>query len=175
MNWDKTEEELGNFELFRSVVAALRAENGCPWDRAQTFESLKPCMINEATEAIAAADIYRETGNADNLCEELGDVLLQVVLQAQIAEEEGLFSIEDVIRTVSRKMIRRHPHVFCNADGEADLKKEEVPGLWENIKKAEKKNRTPEMERREKEAFSCASRQIIRHLEEKEQQRQQSR
>ena len=163
MDWNKTEEELGRFETFRSVVAALRSENGCPWDRAQTFESLKPCLINEATEAIAAADLYRETKSAENLCEELGDVLLQVVLQAQIAEEEGLFCMEDVIRGISRKMIRRHPHVFAETD--AKVEKEEVPGRWEEIKKAEKKQRTKEMERQEKEAFSCAAEQIIHHLE----------
>ena len=165
MNWNKTEEELGRFETFRSVVAALRAEDGCPWDRAQTFESLKPCLINETTEAIAAADIYRETGSAENLCEELGDVLLQVVLQAQIAEEEGLFSVEDVIRGISRKMIRRHPHVFRADEPDGELAKEEVPGRWEQIKKAEKKHRTEEMEKQEKAAFSCAAQQIITHLE----------
>lgn len=174
MNWNKTEEELGKFDLFRSVVAALRAEDGCPWDRAQTFESLKPCLINETTEAVAAADIYRETGNAENLCEELGDVLLQVVLQAQIAQEEGLFDMEDVIRGISRKMIRRHPHVFGDVQEGTALKKEEVPGRWEEIKKKEKGHRTPEMEQQEREAFSRASVQIIRHLEEKEKRKQEN-
>ncbi len=182
--WNEQDVEQGRFEAIRGVVAALRAENGCPWDRAQTFESLKPCMINEMTEAIAAIDIYEETQSAENLCEELGDVLLQVVLQAQIAEEEGLFSVEDVIRGISRKMIRRHPHVFPGKKAETaeaagdtasdpqPVTESEVPGRWEAIKQAEKNNRTPEMEKREKEAFAAASVQVIRHLQEKEQQRQ---
>ena len=70
------------------------------------------CMINEMTEAVAGIDLYKATGNPENLCEELGDVLLQVVLLSQIAEEEGLFTIENVIEGISRKIIRRHPHVF---------------------------------------------------------------
>ena len=120
--WDKAGVSAGRFEAFRQVVAALRSENGCPWDREQTFESLKPCMINEMTEAIAAINIYKEEKDAENLCEELGDVLLQVVLLAQIAQEEGLFQIEDVIRGISRKMIRRHPHVFHDPEMEAALR-----------------------------------------------------
>ena len=165
MDWNRTEEELGRLDTFRSVVAALRSENGCPWDRAQTLESLKPCLINETTEAIAAVDIYEETGSAENLCEELGDVLLQVVLLAQIAQEEGLFDLSDVVRGISRKMIRRHPHVF--GDEQPELSKEEVPGRWEEIKKREKKQRTQEEKKREKDAFFRASEQIIHHLEEK--------
>ena len=102
----------GSFDAFVQIIAALRAEDGCPWDRAQTFQSLKPCMVNEMTEALAGIDLYEASGDADNFCEELGDVLLQVVLLAQIAREEGLFSIEDVVRGISRKMLRRHPHVF---------------------------------------------------------------
>ena len=72
--------EAGDFEAFRGVVAELRGEHGCPWDKEQTFESLKPCMVNEMTEALAGIDLYGETGDSANLCEELGDVLLQVVL-----------------------------------------------------------------------------------------------
>ena len=101
-----------DFESFRQIIETLRSENGCPWDRAQTLESLKPCMVNEMTEAIAGIDLYRKSGNAENLCEELGDVLLQVVLLSQIAKEEGLFDIDDVIRKISKKMVHRHPHVF---------------------------------------------------------------
>lgn len=220
--WNKAGVEAGDFNAFRQVVAALRAPDGCPWDKEQTFESLKPCMINEMTEALAAIDIYKETGSVDNLCEELGDVLLQVVLLVQIAKEEGLFSMEDVVRGISRKMIRRHPHVFGEhvlesegnntaakkpdtvatsendlADGkntaaknqdhmaecENDLPEhkndfpektasdqiltKEIPGRWEAIKRAEKKNRTPEMEQREKAAFKEAARDVICHLETK--------
>ena len=68
------------FETFVDIIAKLRGENGCPWDKEQTFESLKPCMVNEMTEALAGIDLYTQTGNAENLCEELGDVLMQVVL-----------------------------------------------------------------------------------------------
>lgn len=150
--------EQGSFDTFVEIVAALRGENGCPWDRAQTFESLKPCMVHEMTEALAGIDICRASGDAANLCEELGDVLLQVVLLSQIAREEGLFSIEDVIRGIGRKMLRRHPHVFA-ADG-APPQKEEVPGLWDEIKRAEKKNRTLEQKRMEQEAYSAAAAQV---------------
>lgn len=101
------------FDDYRGIIRALRdPEKGCPWDKAQTHESLKPCMIHEMTEAVAAVNLLSDTGDADNLSEELGDVLLQVVLQSQIAEEEGLFSLDDVIQKAGEKMIRRHPHVF---------------------------------------------------------------
>ncbi|MDO4324289.1 MAG: MazG nucleotide pyrophosphohydrolase domain-containing protein [Lachnospiraceae bacterium] len=158
--------EAGQFEAFRQVVAALRGEHGCPWDKAQTFESLKPCMVNEMTEALAGIDIYNSTGDAENLCEELGDVLLQVVLFARIAQEEGLFTMEDVIRGISRKMIRRHPHVF--AEEQSTPEAQEVPGRWEEIKRAEKKNRTPLQEQQEKEAFERAARWITQKLGETE-------
>ncbi len=149
------------FLRLTEVVARLRGEDGCPWDRAQTFQSLKPCMINEMTEALAGIDLYESTGSAANLCEELGDVLLQVVFLTRIAQEKGLFTPEDVANGVSDKMIRRHPHVF-GADAAPEA--EEVPGQWEEIKKAEKKNRTPAQELQEKEAFQDAAAQVIRHL-----------
>ncbi len=98
--------------IFAALLQKLRSEEGCPWDRAQTHDSLKPCMIHELTEAVAAVNLFERTGNARNLCEELGDLLLQVVLQSQIAMEEGLFTMEDVVQAVSEKMLRRHPHVF---------------------------------------------------------------
>lgn len=158
-------QDYGTMEEFCRIIAALRGENGCPWDRAQTLESLKPCMINEMTEALAAVDIYRSTGDAGNLCEELGDVLLQVVMQAAIAEEKGLFTISDVIRGVSEKMIRRHPHVFGEESAVAEA--QEVPGRWEAIKKAEKKGRSLQQEEREKEAFANAAREVIAHLDKK--------
>ena len=152
-------------EEFIHVVAALRSENGCPWDKAQTMNSLKPCMINEMTEASAAVDLFHETGNPDNLCEELGDVLLQVVLLTQIASEEGLFQMEDVIRGVSQKMIRRHPHVFGENTGVKEA--EEIPGRWEEIKRLEKNGKTQEQKEKEKEAFTEAARQMVIHLQEK--------
>lgn len=119
------------------IIKTLRGENGCPWDRAQTHESLKPCMMEEAAELLASIRIYNQTGNPENMREELGDVLLQVVMHAQIAEEEGLFTMEDVVDEVSRKMIRRHPHVF--GTGSADSSAEALMN-WEDIKREEKRH-----------------------------------
>lgn len=126
------------YEDLLEIIKTLRGENGCPWDRVQTHESLKPCMMEEAAELLASIRIYDRTGNPENMREELGDVLLQVVMHAQIASEEGLFAMEDVVDEVSRKMIRRHPHVFgtCSADNS-----EEALANWEEIKKEEKKNK----------------------------------
>lgn len=126
------------YEDFLEIIKTLRGENGCPWDRVQTHESLKPCMMEEAAELLASIRIYDQTGDPDNMREELGDVLLQVVMHAEIASEEGLFTMEDVVDEVSRKMIRRHPHVFgtCSADNS-----EEALANWEEIKKEEKKNK----------------------------------
>ncbi len=126
------------YEEFLEIIATLRGENGCPWDRVQTHESLKPCMTEEAAELLASIRIYEQTGNPENMIEELGDVLLQVVMHAQIASEEGLFSMEDVVDAVSRKMVRRHPHVF--GAGSADTP-DEVLANWEEIKKEEKKDK----------------------------------
>ncbi len=119
------------FDEFIDTIAALRAPDGCPWDMEQTHESLKPCLMDEAQEVLEAIDARDD----ENLCEELGDVLLQVVMHAQIAAEEDRFTIEDVIRGVNDKMIRRHPHVFGDvkvASLEDQLK------LWEEIKAQEK-------------------------------------
>lgn len=150
------------------VVRRLRAEDGCPWDRAQTHESLKPECIEEAAEVLCGINILTETGNAENLREELGDLLLQVVYHACIAGEEGLFTLEDVARTAADKMVRRHPHVFGMGAWEPSGGQpgDEVSGMepgagqgttepgagrrageaeqkasWEEIKKAEKKGR----------------------------------
>lgn len=125
------------FEEFTDIIKSLRSENGCPWDREQTHNSLKPCMTEEAAELLAAIRIYDTAGNWENMREELGDILLQVVMHSQIAKEEGLFSIEDVITEVSEKMIRRHPHVF--GDVKADTA-DEVLSNWDDIKKKEKEN-----------------------------------
>lgn len=119
------------FEEFVKVVAELRSEHGCPWDRAQTFESLKKCLTDETEEVLQAVD----NQDMENLCEELGDVLLQVVLNSQIASEMGLFTIDDVIDGVCRKMIRRHPHVFGDAKAATP---EESLDLWKKIKEEEK-------------------------------------
>lgn len=126
------------YEDFLEIIKTLRSENGCPWDREQTHESLKPCMMEEAAEAVSAIRIYDRTGNAENLREELGDVLLQVVMHAQIAEEEGLFTMAEVVNDAAAKMIRRHPHVF--GDAQADTAGE-VLRNWEEIKKQEKEGK----------------------------------
>ena len=123
------------FEKFKEIIARLRGEGGCPWDREQTHESLKAPCIEEAAEVICGINILDETGNAANLKEELGDLLLQVVMHAQIAEEEGIFTMDDVIADISEKMIRRHPHVFGNVTAETS---NEVLQNWEEIKSEEK-------------------------------------
>lgn len=114
-----------------AIMAQLRSEKGCNWDKAQTFESLTKYVLEEAhevTEAIAAQDY-------PHLCEELGDLLLQVVFQAQIASEQGLFSFADVVQSISAKLVRRHPHVFAEQN---DLTPEQVSAQWEQIKAEEK-------------------------------------
>ena len=127
-----------SFDHLKEIVTRLRAEDGCPWDREQTHASLKAACIEEAAEVICGINILEETGSAENLMEELGDLLLQVVMHAQIAEEEGLFTLDDVIRGISEKMIRRHPHVFADVRvGSA----REVLENWEEIKAKEKENK----------------------------------
>lgn len=129
------------FDKLKSIIARLRAEDGCPWDREQTHASLKPGCIEEAAEVICGINVLEATGNAENLKEELGDLLLQVMMHAQIAEEEGLFTMEDVLKGISEKMIRRHPHVFGDVKvGGSD----EVLVNWEQIKAAEKRGKAPE-------------------------------
>lgn len=134
----KNQEKQYTYEEFLAIIAILRSENGCPWDKVQTHDSLKPCMMEEAAELLASIRIYNKTGNPENMIEELGDVLLQVVMHAQIASEEGLFTMKDVVNEVSRKMVRRHPHVF--GKGNADTP-DEVLVNWEEIKKEEKKDK----------------------------------
>lgn len=123
-----------------NIMAQLRSEQGCNWDKQQTFDSLAPYVIEEAhevTEAIAAQDY-------PHLCEELGDLLLQVVFQAQIAQEQQLFNFDDVVNAISQKMIRRHPHVFQQAH---DLTPEQVSQQWANIK-AQEQALKPQKQRR---------------------------
>ena len=121
-------------QRLKEIVEKLRSETGCEWDRAQTHMSLKPECIEEAAEVICGINILDKTGNADNLKEELGDLLLQVMFHAVMAEEEGLFTFDDVASTVSDKMIRRHPHVFAGVEFASD---EERKASWEKIKKEE--------------------------------------
>ena len=123
---------LKNFTKLREIIAVLRGPNGCPWDKEQTHESLKKYLIEETYEVIDAIS----SGDIDHLIEELGDVLLQIMLHAQIGEDEGFFSIDEIIEGISAKMIRRHPHVF----GEKEANNvQEVLQNWQEIKKEEKK------------------------------------
>ena len=94
-----------SFNKLIDIVSKLRSEDGCPWDREQTHKSLKAACIEEAVEVIAGIDILEETGNPESLKEELGDLLLQVVMHAQIAQEEGLFTIDDVIKGIIGKRV----------------------------------------------------------------------
>lgn len=119
-----------NLNRLIDIVAQLRSENGCPWDRRQTHESLRTCLLEETYEVLDAID----RRNNDDLREELGDLLLQVVFHAQLAEEDGLFDLTDVENTVCDKMIRRHPHVFGSAEVTSAR---EVLRNWEQIKKEE--------------------------------------
>jgi len=123
------------FDEFVAIIARLRGPDGCPWDREQTFASLKRFMIEEAYEAVEAVD----SGQREKLCDELGDVLIQVVLNSQLATEEGSFTIRDVIANVTDKLIRRHPHVFEDVSV-ADSA--EVLRNWEQIKRRERPERT---------------------------------
>jgi ATP diphosphatase len=117
------------------IMAALRTPgSGCPWDLEQNFQTIAPYTLEEAYEVADAID----RGDLDHLKDELGDLLLQVVFHARMAEEQGLFAFEDVVEAITTKLIRRHPHVFADADGKtADA----VKGLWERIKAQEKADR----------------------------------
>ena len=119
------------FEALVRVMAQLRSESGCPWDREQTHESLKPYLLEEAYEVLERID----ENDTQELCNELGDLLLQVVFHAQIGTEQASFNIDQVCRAIVDKLIRRHPHVFADtAVADAD----EVVVNWERIKKEER-------------------------------------
>ncbi|MDD2972369.1 MAG: MazG family protein [Lachnospiraceae bacterium] len=132
------EQKTYTLEDFLEIIKILRQEDGCPWDREQTHESLRPCMMEEAAELVSSIRIFGQTGDAENMREELGDILLQVVMHSEIASEEGLFSWEDVVQIVSEKMVRRHPHVF--GDVVAD-NSNTVLRNWDDIKKIEKEGK----------------------------------
>lgn len=122
------------FERLRLIVEKLRAPDGCPWDREQTHETLRRHLIEEAYEVAEAI----EEGDSDGLCEELGDLMLQPMLHAQIASEENTFDITKVLDSISDKLVRRHPHVF----GEVTVSDSgEVLKNWDAIKKAEKEKK----------------------------------
>ncbi|WP_240928049.1 nucleoside triphosphate pyrophosphohydrolase [Thalassoroseus pseudoceratinae] len=119
------------FQKFCEVVARLRAPDGCPWDREQTLETIKPYTLEETYELLEAID----SGDDASIVEELGDVLLQVVLDAQVAADERRFDIVEVIEVITAKMIRRHPHVFGEVDTDDKM---EIARNWERIKQSEK-------------------------------------
>jgi tetrapyrrole methylase family protein / MazG family protein len=121
---------MSSFERFQEIIAHLRAPEGCPWDREQTHESLKRYLLEESHEVLEAID----NADSQSLAEELGDLLLQVVLHTQIAIDEGEFNMTDVLRHVNAKMIRRHPHVW--GDVSAD-NPDQVVTNWEALKKQE--------------------------------------
>ena len=142
--WDKKrpnqKEEMNvqkryTFEDLRDIIEQLRSENGCPWDKVQTHESLRADMLEEAYEAVDAID----KGDMDNLKEELGDVLMQVVFHSSIEAQKGGFTLDDVIQGICEKMVYRHPHVF----GEISVDTaEQVLVNWEALKKKEKHMQT---------------------------------
>lgn len=129
------EKEKHDIEELKEIVKILRSPVGCEWDRAQTFESMKECLKNESEEVFDAID----KKDYKNLCEELGDVLLQVMLNAELASEAGLFNFDDVVQTLSEKLIRRHPHVF--GDIPRPTTPEESLALWKSVKKLEKERK----------------------------------
>ena len=135
-----------DFDDFCQITEMLRKkEGGCPWDLSQTHQSLKPYMLSETAEAVAAIDLYEQTKDASNLCEELGDMLFQ-----------------DVVQSISEKMIRRHPHVFGEESyellgGHADS--------WKEIKQIEKAGMAEDQKKAQERAVYLATQQIIEHLQ----------
>ena len=122
------------FDRLVAIMARLRSPSGCPWDREQTLQTLRPYLIEETYEAIEAI----ERGDWSQLAEELGDLQLQIAFQSQIASEEGQFTIEDVLRHINEKLIRRHPHVFGDESAETPG---QVLHRWEQIKADEKREK----------------------------------
>ncbi len=117
-------------EYLVSILERLRGEGGCPWDRAQTRESLSRCLAEECAELLEAID----SGEPSAICDELGDLLMNAVFQAVVAKERGEFTLEDVLYGINSKMVRRHAHIFGNAHAETA---EDVTKLWEKIKSGE--------------------------------------
>ena len=127
-----TESDKHDIKELVEIVNILRSPNGCEWDRAQDFNSMKECLKNESQEVLDAID----KKDYKNLCEELGDVLLQVVMNSEIANEQGLFDFNDVVQVLCEKLIRRHPHVF--GDEPRPTTPEESLKLWKKVKQIQK-------------------------------------
>ncbi len=128
-----TESAGGLFEELVEIMARLRGENGCPWDREQTSESIKPYLVEETYEVLEAIDEQ----DPEKLQEELGDLALQIVFHARMAEEAGAFTITEVLIGINEKLRRRHPHIFGDVKAETA---QEVLFNWEQIKKQERQN-----------------------------------
>jgi len=128
-------QDLSQFSSLVEIIAKLRGPDGCPWDRQQTHASLREFLLEECYEALEALD----EGDAGKLCQELGDLLLQIVLQAQIAKEAGEFELADVLTAINTKLIHRHPHVFGETKVETA---EEVAHNWEALKQTERTTET---------------------------------
>lgn len=124
-----------NIEDYRAIMALLRGEGGCPWDREQTHESIRNDLLEEAYEAASAID----AGDVDNLREELGDLQMQVLFHTQIEQERGGFTFDDICDEACKKLIRRHPHVFGDVSAETS---DEVLVTWDAVKRQEKSQKT---------------------------------
>ncbi|MGY8761203.1 MAG: nucleoside triphosphate pyrophosphohydrolase, partial [Nitrospinaceae bacterium] len=122
---------MNDFKKLTEIVDTLMSENGCPWDKVQTRESLKPYLVEEVYETLEALD----GNNPEEIKDELGDLLYQILFHAKISENRGEFNINDVVQNISEKMVRRHPHVFQEGNLETP---EQVVTQWEEIKKQEK-------------------------------------
>ena len=129
------EGEIHTLEDLQEIVSVLRSPEGCSWDGAQTHETLKKCLQDE-TEEVLEAITHKDD---ENLCEELGDILLQVLMHCEIAKERGAFEFSDVIQVLSDKMIRRHPHVF--GERKRPENPEEALELWHQVKRMEKERK----------------------------------
>lgn len=145
---------MGYLDKLVDLIGVLRSENGCPWDKEQTHSTLRPNMVEEAYEAIDAIN----DNDMKHLQEELGDVLLQVILHSQIAKEEGAFDIEDVAKGLHDKIIHRHPHVFGDVKVNSP---EEALLSWDKIKKEEKSHRKSAMDGVSKSQSALMSAQKI--------------
>ena len=130
-------QNLNEFQSLVQLIADLRGPEGCPWDKEQTHKTLTPYAIEETFEMVEAL----ESGDDEEMCEELGDVLFQVVLHAQLAKERGAFNIKDVVQSISEKLVRRHPHVFANQPVDS---MQDIFDNWDKIKAAEKANKKPQ-------------------------------
>lgn len=132
-------QDLSKFDALVEIIARLRAPDGCPWDKEQTHQSLRGNLLSECYEVMEALD----GGDSDKLYEELGDLLLQIVLHAQIASDNGEFEIGDVVKSITAKIVRRHPHIF----GTTNVKNaEEVMRNWEELKREEREEGTSMLE-----------------------------